>query len=123
MHAAIHRRDVETFVAINWRFHFALYAVSRRTVMLRMIESLWLQIGPPLRGCIDEVAEAPDIDTELTVTHHDEMIAALERRDPEGVRRAVAGDLRGLTDYLLKSLPAGPSGPRPKHPSPSERDR
>jgi DNA-binding GntR family transcriptional regulator len=123
MHAALARRDVETFVGTNWRFHFTLYAASRRTIMLRMIESLWLQIGPPLRGCIDDIMLAPEIDTEFAVTHHDEMIAALERRDPEGVRQAIAGDLRGLTDYLLKVLPEVPPGPRPRHPSPSERDR
>jgi DNA-binding GntR family transcriptional regulator len=123
MHAALARRDVETFVGTNWRFHFTLYAASRRTIMLRMIESLWLQIGPPLRGCIDDIMRAPEIDTEFAVTHHDEMIEALERRDPEGVRQAIAGDLRGLTDYLLKVLPEVPPGPRPRHPSPSERDR
>jgi len=106
MHAAIESRDVEGYVAANWRFHFTLYALSRRPVMLRMIESLWLQIGPSLRGCMDDVARAPAIDHQLTVDHHAEMLAALSRRDAEGVRRAVAEDLRGLTDYLLATLPA-----------------
>ena len=113
MRAAISRRDVEEFVAANWQFHFTLYALSERPVMPRMIESLWLQIGPSLRGCIDEVARAPEIDSELTVDHHGEMLAALARRDGEGVRRAVAADLRGLTDYLLAVLPSEPSVVRP----------
>lgn len=106
MRAAIARREVRNFVAANWRFHFTLYALSRRPVMLRMIESLWLQIGPSLRACIDEVARAPEIDSEITVDHHGEMLAALGRRDAEGVKRAVADDLRGLTNYLLKTPPA-----------------
>ena len=53
MHAAIDRRDVEGYVGGHWRFHFTLYALSSRPVMLGMIETLWLQIGPSLRGCMD----------------------------------------------------------------------
>jgi DNA-binding GntR family transcriptional regulator len=117
MRAAMAKRDVETFVATNWQFHFALYAASRRPVMLRMIESLWLQIGPSLRGCIDDVMQAPEIDSELTVDHHRDMLAALDRRDAEAVQQAVADDLRGLTDYLLQSLPATSSVVRPLRPS------
>ena len=113
MRAALPRREVEQYVAANWQFHFTLYALADRPVMLRMIESLWLQIGQSLRGCIDEVARAPEIDSQLTVDHHGEMLAALERRDGEGVRRAVADDLRGLTDYLMAVLPSDFAAIRP----------
>ena len=49
----------------------------------------------------------------ITADHHADMLAALDRRDAEGVRAAVEGDLRGLTDYLLQSLPETPSAIRP----------
>ncbi len=103
---AVRDRDVEAYVATNWRFHFTLYAASRRPVMLRMIESLWLQIGPTLRSCIDEMFRADDVDAELTVEHHKQMLHALTRRDADGVCRAVIADLRGLTGYILPLLPA-----------------
>ena len=113
MHAFLAKRDVERYVTTNWQFHFTLYAAADRPVMLRMIESLWLQIGPSLRGCIDDIANRPEINQQITADHHADMLAALDRRDAEGVRAAVEGDLRGLTDYLLQSLPETSSTIRP----------
>jgi DNA-binding GntR family transcriptional regulator len=104
MRKAVETRDAEAYVVANWRFHFALYAASQRPVMLHVIEALWLQIGPSLRGCIDEIFETPEVSRVLTVDHHRDMLDALARRDADGVRRAVAGDLEGLTTYLLQSL-------------------
>ncbi len=106
MRRAVNARDAEGYVVANWSFHFALYAVSRRPVMLRIIESLWLQIGPSLRGCIDEIFRAAEVSPVLTVDHHRDMLEALGRRDAAALRDAVAGDLDGLTAYLLRSLSA-----------------
>jgi len=113
MRSAIRERDAESYVTTNWRFHFTLYAAAERPTMLHMIESLWLQIGPSLRACLDDVVSQPEPAVEPNVEHHDEMLEALRRRDPEAVRRGIDGDLRSLTDYLVTRLLTRPAGPRP----------
>ena len=105
MHVQVARRDAETYLATNWRFHFALYAVSGRAATLRIIEGLWLQVGPTLRGSVDRVMADPHAGSSPTLTHHDDIVASLQRRDVDGVSAGVASDLRLVTEYQLPFLP------------------
>src|SRR6266516_4616709 len=50
MQAAVGQRDVKTYLAANYRFHFGLYRAADSDVMLPIVESLWMQAGPFLNA-------------------------------------------------------------------------
>ena len=50
MQAAVGTGDVKQYLAANYRFHFGLYQAADSAVMLPIVESLWMQIGPFLNA-------------------------------------------------------------------------
>ena len=74
------------FFALNREFHFAIYQAAKSPLLFSMIEQLWLQIGPVFSHIpVDFVSEGAEA--------HEKIIAALQARDAEAVRAAVAEDL------------------------------
>ena len=104
MHTQVERHDAETYLATNWRFHFRLYAASGRAATLRIIEGLWLQVGPTLRGSVDRMLAEKRNNRGLTLAQHDAIVGSLQRRDVKGVRAGVAADLHTVTEYQLPLL-------------------
>ncbi|WP_244493725.1 GntR family transcriptional regulator [Aureimonas sp. AU4] len=87
--------------AYNHAFHFAIYREAGSSVLLPIIESLWLQSGPFIRAA----AEIYDNDDGLSATHHHwRIIEALERGDAERTRRAVGADIDRAFDLLRQRL-------------------
>ncbi|WAJ28125.1 GntR family transcriptional regulator [Antarcticirhabdus aurantiaca] len=88
--------------AYNHAFHFAIYRTAGSSVLLPIIESLWLQSGPFIRAA----AEIYDGDDGLSATHHHwQIVEALERADPDAARRAVGADINRAFDLLRERLP------------------
>ncbi len=87
---------VDKFIAANQQFHFAIYRAAHSDLLLSMIETLWLQIGPYLAYAAqyshENTFEGLDLDA------HVRMVAALRARDPEAARAALAADLKDSTD-------------------------
>jgi DNA-binding GntR family transcriptional regulator len=74
------------FFALNREFHFAIYQAAKSPLLFSMIEQLWLQIGPVFSNIpVDFVSEGAEA--------HEKIIAALQARNAEAVRAAVAEDL------------------------------
>lgn len=84
---AIELGDTRAYLAANYQFHFALYQVADASILQRIAESLWLQIGPSLRVVFGRLG------TEKLTDHHREALAALREKDPEKVRAAIAEDI------------------------------
>lgn len=82
----------------NQDFHFTIYAAARSSVLLPIIESLWLQIGPFLT-LIHGDREVAEIFAEK---HHTAALTALRAGDGAGARAAIASDISEAADYLLK---------------------
>src|ERR1700761_6129989 len=77
----------------NRAFHFAIYRQSGSAVLLPIIESLWLQFGPYLRGAAERFDGAGGRGTNF----HVEMLEALSRNDGVAARAALeAGIGRAL---------------------------
>lgn len=88
--------------AYNHAFHFAIYRAAGSSVLLPIIESLWLQSGPFIRVA----AQLYDGDDGLSATHHHwRIVEALERRDAERARQAVGEDITRAFDLLRRRLP------------------
>jgi len=81
----------------NRAFHFAIYRQSGSTVLLPIIESLWLQFGPYLR----EASERFDGAGGRGINHHVEMLDALSRGDGVAARAALEADIGRAFDLVM----------------------
>ncbi len=96
--AAIKAGDVEAYLEGNYRFHFRLYDFARTPILRKITTSLWLQVGPSLRVVSGRygTSNLPD--------KHSEALAALTKRDPIAVARAIEEDIQQGLDLMRQSL-------------------
>jgi DNA-binding GntR family transcriptional regulator len=81
---------------LNQQFHFALYAIADSSVVMPIIEALWLRAGPFMHLALSSPGVRWD------GMHHVELMQALHRRDPIAARRAIERDINKSAQYLLK---------------------
>jgi DNA-binding GntR family transcriptional regulator len=95
MHEAAAAGRVKAYLIANHKFHFTLYGSARSAVMLPIVESLWMQVGPFLNGVFTAagVRHAGD--------NHAEVLKAARRRDSVGVADAISRDLADAADTVL----------------------
>ena len=84
---AMEQGDVIGYMENNFAFHFNMYRANARPILNRQIEALWLQFGPFMRMVYGRVGTANLVD------QHRIALAAIEARDPEALRRAIASDI------------------------------
>lgn len=99
MEQAIERRDVQAYLADNSQFHLVLYQACGNPVLLRLIESLWLQVGPFFRRLFTEA----DLSLRLNDFHED-AFKALQAGDGKAARAALEQDLSFFGQFLLNLL-------------------
>lgn len=85
---AIRKGDVLGYSRFNRQFHFQLYAASEATVMLGLVESLWLQIGPFMRQVVGRLGTSCLVDDK-----HKDIIKAVKNSDSNALANAVAADV------------------------------
>src|SRR6202047_2767268 len=81
----------------NRAFHFAIYRQSGSTVLLPIIESLWLQFGPYLRVASERFDGGDGRGTNF----HLEMLDALSRGDRIAARGALEADIGRAFDLVM----------------------
>jgi DNA-binding GntR family transcriptional regulator len=81
----------------NRAFHFTIYRQTNATVLLPIIESLWLQFGPYLRAASD----AFDGREGRGINFHSEIVEALARRDGTAARAALEADIGRSFDLVM----------------------
>lgn len=92
---------VDREVTLNHAFHFEIYRACGSTILLPMIESLWLQSGPFTRAAIYAFSEAGAHDA---ARFHHAIVAALELGDGKAARAALVGDISRPFAYLTEKL-------------------
>ncbi|MFO1151117.1 MAG: GntR family transcriptional regulator [Alsobacter sp.] len=98
------RVGIEGQLEANRAFHVRLYQASGSSVLMPIIDSLWLQSGPVVRAAVD----AFDPAAELSAPHyHIEILDALERGDIEAAKAALARDIRRAFDLLRGRIGEG----------------
>ncbi len=85
--SAIVSGNVAEYGKYNSEFHFALYEAASAPVMLGLVESLWLQIGPFMRIVLGRQGTASFVD------QHKEVTTALAERDTAKLEEAVRDDI------------------------------
>jgi DNA-binding GntR family transcriptional regulator len=87
---------------LNRSFHFLIYQAAGSSVLIPIIESLWLQSGPYVRAA----ALAFDPGGEISSQHyHAQIIKALEARDVAAAKQALATDISRAFDLLRRPHP------------------
>ena len=88
------RRDIERTIEANFAFHRELYSHAPSDVLMPLIESIWLQIGPFMRAALQDVGshDRPD--------RHADALAAIAARDAASLSRAIEADVREGVDRL-----------------------
>ncbi len=99
MEGALERRDVQGYLSNNSVFHLTLYRACANPLLLRLIESLWLQVGPFFNRLFTEA----DLSLRLNDFHED-CLAAIQRGEPAGARAAIEADLTYFGQFLLNLL-------------------
>jgi DNA-binding GntR family transcriptional regulator len=99
MDLAIEQRQVQDYLQANSRFHLQLYGACGNPVLLRSIESLWLQIGP----FFNRLFTGADLSLRLN-DFHEEAFAAIEAGDAKAARKAMEQDLIYFARFLLNLL-------------------
>ena len=80
----------------NREFHFCLYRASRMPTLVKIIESLWLQIGP-LLNIQQEIFTKQKISVYV---HHHRALEGLAKRKPKDVRAAIVGDIEDAAKII-----------------------
>lgn len=99
MDVAIEQRQVQDYLNANSQFHLHLYGACGNPVLLRSIESLWLQIGP----FFNRLFTGADLSLRLNDFHED-AFAAIEAGDAKAARHAMEQDLVYFARFLLNLL-------------------
>ncbi len=100
-----HIKDFDKQAALNQKFHFQIYQASGSPILLRVIESLWLQAGPCTRYAAYVFAKSTKPLREPDVAHfHRLIVDALERRDPQAARVALIDDISRSLIFLRQHL-------------------
>lgn len=63
------RREVQAYLEANSEFHLTLYRACGNPVLLRLIETLWLQVGPFFNRLFTEA----DLSLRLNDFHEDAL--------------------------------------------------
>jgi len=84
---AMENGDVIAYMECNFAFHFGLYNANGRPTLNRLIEALWLQFGPFMRVVYGRFGTANLVD------QHRIALDAIEAKDAEALRRAIASDI------------------------------
>jgi DNA-binding GntR family transcriptional regulator len=86
---ALNDADYRQVLHYNSIFHFTIYKRAGLPVRLKIVESLWLRIGPTLRYMY------PILHRNRTDhRRHEDIIESASRRDPKALRSAVLEDLK-----------------------------
>ena len=105
------KKDVDREVTLNQSFHFEIYRACGSTVLLPMIESLWLQSGPCIRVAIYAFSEAGEVDT---AHFHRGIVAALSKQDADAAREALVADISRPFNFLRNKMQSeAKSGSKP----------
>lgn len=100
--AAINANDVSAYLYRHRQFHYTFCNAGQGSVIMPLIESVWLQFSPFMRLAIGHIG------VDYVKERHTEALRAAERRDTVGLRFALEADVReglgSLTEADWKSL-------------------
>ncbi len=95
MAQAIAEKNSKAYLEANEEFHVTLYRASASPLLMELIETVWLKVGPISNQLFEDARFA----LKLNDAHQDVM-AAQQQRDGAAVRRAIEQDMFYAGQYL-----------------------
>ena len=105
MDEATRHNDCPRYLETNRAFHFAIYRSARLDLLMSIIESLWLRIGPFLNLFLKEQRHL-----ENSMIHHWRAERALRARDGAAARAAIAADISETAEDLMRYVSDAAAG-------------
>ncbi len=95
MASAIAAQDAKAYLEANEEFHVTLYRASGSPLLMELIETVWLKVGPISNQLFEDGRFALKLNDA-----HEDVMAALQQRDGAAVRRAIEQDMFYAGQYL-----------------------
>lgn len=92
------KKQTRDYLIKNRDFRFIIYRHAKSAVILPIVESLWLQIGPFLNLLYFEGK------MDSNVEYYVELIAALRRGDAAGARAALDADMEVAAQFMRERM-------------------
>lgn len=92
--AAMELGDPDIYSQRNREFHFTLYNAANNPIMLRLIESIWLQFGPFMRIVVGHLGAS------LVADQHVNALEAIKNNDEAALREAIRLDIYDGMDRI-----------------------
>lgn len=102
--AAARKRDARAEAQANEVFHFTVYRAARSATLLRVIEGLWLRIGPVLNTLLDGLNVERPTTRLVNLQFHTRLIAALSSGDARSAEQAIVDDIGSAAEFYLPRL-------------------
>lgn len=105
--AAKAAEDYKAAIFWNQAFHLGVSAESGNRRLLRLVNGLWLQMGPLLNMLYLRTGSDRQQDSDLApeARHaHEVLLDAFRNRDPEAARAALQGDINGGSAEILDAI-------------------
>ena len=86
--------NIELGIERNFAFHRCLYEVHSSTVLVPLIESIWLRLGPFMREATENLHESYRVD------RHAEALEAIRNGNAEALKLAITADIQDGAGHL-----------------------
>ena len=108
---ALSNPDGTKLISINKDLHFAVYKASEMLMLLQLIETLWLRIGPILNYDLRTSSKRLEVRTVTkhhtrlgkTLSHHGKLVKALKERDVDAAKAALRSDISTAAEFIISS--------------------
>jgi DNA-binding GntR family transcriptional regulator len=98
LNEAISHGDITGYLRLNHAFHMALYGHAQAPLLVSVVSSLWLRVGPSLRVVCGRWGTM-----QLTDCHAN-ALAAMRAHDPDRLASAIRDDITQGIDMVAQSL-------------------
>ena len=86
--------NIEQGIEANFAFHRCLYEVRSSAVLLPLIESVWLRLGPFMREATENLDESYRVD------RHAQALEAIDAKDATALKAAITADIQDGAGHL-----------------------
>ena len=89
--------EVQGHIKANYEFHSRLYQQSKSSVLMDIIDTLWLRVSPHLY-------QLKRNHIRISNNHHRKIVESVRKGDADGAAAALEADITEAYDVLVKAL-------------------
>ncbi len=94
---ALHEENWKSAVRLNKQFHFCLAEIADMPVLGRLLNGLWLQIGPPISSFYHRGGRN-------MIDHHYHVYDAIRLKQPQDARLHISADIASSVDNIIAHI-------------------